>query len=379
MRKRKKERSLTDTRIYKKYNTYYYFSPTPLVNPLTGAKVKWHKLCDIAEGERKARQMRDEILAHNTQNSGDGDMPRHLTEYMSLELKKREKSRPDDEMKLKMFIKRNKDLMILNDVIASAFAEFNVADVLPVDIAQFIDQWDGRRMAQVYKSHLVKFFEFACRKGLRNDNPAREIKTETPEKRNVYITHEQFHAIRDALMSDEKGAIPSGGMIQCYVDLCYLLYQRTTEIRLLKFSDIKPEGIYFKPTKTEKSSGKDVIIPMTAEIEAVIERAKAAQKVQSTYVICTQTGQPYSASGLRSAWKRACERVGISGLNLKDIRSKAATDAALSGSSLEELATGMAHTDTATTKGYVRFRETPVSSVNISLPPKSNKKPSNTK
>ena len=112
---------------------------------------------------------------------------------------------------------------------------------------------------------------------------------------------------------------------------------------------------------------------MTPEIEAVIAKARSEQRVQSMYVICKpRGGQPYNATGLRTAWNRACARVGLSGLTLKDLRAKAATDANLAGNSLADLKTGMVHTNTGTTEGYVRVHETPVSSVFMTLPPRKN-------
>lgn len=371
-RRRKTHRNLTESRIYQKRNKYYLFSAEAIVNPDTNKKSKWHSLCNISEGEHKARLLAKRINDYNRQSGDEGNMPRLLRSWISDELNKREKKRPDDPMKIKMFESRNRDLISITEVIARTFAEFNVDQVIPVDVAQFLDRWEGRRMAQVYRNHLSKFFQWSCRKGFRMDNPAREIKTDMPPKRDIYITHEQFNAIRDALMVGNNGKENiTGVMMQCYMDLCYLLYQRTTDVRLLKFQEIKPEGIYIKPTKTDHSSGGDVLIPMTEGIETVLNRAKNAQKIQSAYVICTLKGRPYTASGLRSAWKRACSRVGIKGLTLKDLRSKAATDASLAGNSLKDLATGMVHTDTGTTKDYIRVHETPVSSVSLSLPPKS--------
>lgn len=371
-RRRSKNRGLTDSRIYQKYNRLYFYAPEPMVNPDTGKKTKWHNLCHVSEGEHHARVLARRIIDHNTQGCADGDMPRLLRDWMAAELQKREKDRPADPMLVKMFEKRNKDLLAINEVIARTFGEFNVNQVIPADVANFVDQWEGRRMAEVYRSHLSKFFQWACRRGYRADNPTREVTLEKPKKHDVYITHEQFYAIRDALLTGNNGKRnPSGMMMQCYVDLCYLLYQRTTDVRLLKINEITPDGIYVKPTKTDSTSGKDVLIPMTSAIEEVIARARAEQRIQSMYVICKpRTGKPYDATGLRTAWYRACARVGLKGLTLRDLRAKAATDAKLAGSTLDEIKTGLVHTSTGTTAGYIRVHDTPTSLVTMTLPPR---------
>ncbi len=53
---------------------------------------------------------------------------------------------------------RSNDLRVLTEVCAEGFQAFDTAQVAPSDIALFVDQWEGRRMAEVYRSHLSKFF-----------------------------------------------------------------------------------------------------------------------------------------------------------------------------------------------------------------------------
>lgn len=90
--------------------------------------------------------------------------------------------------------------------------------------------------------------------------------------------------------------------------------------------------------------------------------------MRSMYVIHTQHGQPYTAHGIGSAFERACERAKVSGVTLKDIRAKAATDANKMGYGLDDLQVALAHTEQSTTKVDVKTRETPVSRVELKLP-----------
>lgn len=370
-RKRENNKTLVNTRIYRKRQRYYFFSNTEIVNPKTGKLAKWHSLCNIKEGELKARNLANEIISYNSQAPSQGDMPRHLTSYIGSYLAKREKKRPTDKERIKMFEAGSRNYQTINNVIAKAFFEYDVADVEPVDIAQFLDRYETKkRMAQVYRSHLSSFFKYACRKGYRADNPVDNVTVDMPEKRKIYIVDDVFIQIREALLIDKKGKlIPTGDMMQCYVDLCYLMYQRLTEIRLLEKISIKPEGVKFQPTKTEHSSNADVIIQITEEIQATLDRAFALNP-ESKYVIYKKNGEPFTASGLRSAWNRACERVGISGLTLKDLRPKSLTDASNAGFKIEQISIGAAHTDKETTKGYIKIKPTPISEVNLKLPKK---------
>ena len=69
--------------------------------------------------------------------------------------------------------------------------------------------------------------------------------------------------------------VPTGPMMQCFIDLCYLTAQRSTEIRNLRWTadPRDPDGcswvdraagvIHFRPSKTEDSSGVSVDFKIT--------------------------------------------------------------------------------------------------------------------
>lgn len=371
-RRRKTHRGLTNTRIYPKNKRYYLFSPSAIENPNTGKVAKWHSLCPIDKGEDEARTLAKAIIEYNKPQDYTGDLPIWLEKYCLATLKRREKDRPREAARVAIFEANNKEIRRICNTIKTQFTEFDVDQVLPVDVATFVDQWEGQRMAQIYLSRLSDFFAWCARKGLRSDNPCREVKVEKPVKRTRYITDQEYYCIYDALLKDVNGkTVPSGAMVQCYVDLCYLLYQRTTEIRLLKWSDVKDDGIYFKPTKTENSSGAKVFVPISPAVKDVLDRAKAIGKIKSMYVIHTMHGMPYQSSGLRTAWDRACKRAGIVDATLKDLRAKALTDAKKAGYQIEQLRIAAAHSDTNMTNEYIKRRETPVSEVILNLPARS--------
>lgn len=374
MRKRETRRELSNSRIYQKRNRFYLFSKDEIENPITGKLAKWHSLCHISEGELQARIKANEIIKHNTTAFTKGDLPAHMEIYRKKILAKRKEDKPKDPQRAILWDKATKEITRQCVKIAEAFQDFDVHQVLPVDIAEYVDQWEGKRMAQVWHSRLSDFFSWTCRKGLRSENPCREVKVEKPKAKKTYITHAQFHAIRKAAMTGKDGkATMSGGMVQCYIDLCYLMYQRTTEIRLLKWSQVDDESgvIHFTPTKTERSSGASVDIPITPEVRTVLERARSIGTIKSMYVIHTHNGKPYSAWGIGSAWNRARERAGIDVGTLRDLRAKALTDAKENGYSMKQLQVAGAHTDQQMTAEYIRHRVPEKSQVVMKLPPEN--------
>jgi hypothetical protein len=145
-------------------------------------------------------------------------------------------------------------------------------------------------------------------------------------------------------------------MHQCYHDLSFLIYQRTTDVRKLKRSQINNGVIHFTPTKTEHSNGSEVDIPITPEIQAVIDRAAETSKgwkIVCPYVIHTRQGSSYTRSGIYSEYRRAdADIVGkdengrqrpLLGLNPKALRPYAVTTATKQGFKIEQLQVGLAY------------------------------------
>ena len=254
--------------------------------------------------------------------------------------------------------------------IADSFADFDVELVQKKDCIAFLEDRckPGSRIMQAYKSRLLSFFRWCADRGYRTDNPATDIRLKGPPKNNRYPTDAEYHAIRDALLTGNDGRpTPSGPMIQCFMDLCYLTMQRTTEIRLLKWSQDKGDHLDFRPSKTLHSTGQSVSIPITVQIRACLERARAIGTVKGMYVIHQRDGAPYNRSGILSAWTRACLRAGVDGVTTRHLRPKAATDAKRYHS-MGEIQIALAHSSGNTTEGYIKQFETPVSSVLLEIP-----------
>lgn len=77
------------------------------------------------------------------------------------------------------------------------------------------------------------------------------------------------------------------------------------------------------------------------------------------------------------SFKRACDRAGVAGVTLKDIRAKAATDAKERGYKDTQIQIALAHTDLESTEHYIRRRQLPVSEGTMELPKKILANPAN--
>ncbi|KVX62436.1 integrase [Burkholderia stagnalis] len=373
--RRRKRSSGLPSRVYIRSGSHYWARPDG----------RWINLSRVSEGEVRMLHRLAEEKRRFEPKIGIGNVPKLVGEYM-------------DTHKMKYADTFRDEWVRRGDAVVYYFRDWNIERIDAGDVEDFLTRnWpDKLPMQRGMKAWLSKFFNWIVRrKNLVQVNPCREVLVKKPPVRDVYIPDRHFLAIRAALMTyrytkDEGtpkaktivGKVPTGPMMQCFVDLCYLTCQRSTEIRLLRWDQIDREAgvIHFVPTKTEDSSGQAVDWPLTPDIEAVLARAKLLDPAfGQTYVIRDKKGNPKTDQACRDAWDGAIERVAkfdssIAGkpYTIKDIRAKALTDAKRAGYDIEFLRIAAAHTDTSTTETYFKDRETPVSKVIMHLPtPKS--------
>ncbi|MFJ2995607.1 phage integrase central domain-containing protein [Pandoraea sp. NPDC087047] len=169
----------------------------------------------------------------------------------------------------------------------NALRNVNVSEIDATVVMQVLKHWrDKLHMQRVMRAFLSGFFRWCIEEGQMKTNPCHELRgwLKRPKPSAVYIPDDHFSAIRGALVSYSymrsgkkvTGKVNSGPMMQCFVDLCYLTAQRSTEIRLLKWSqvDFAAGVIHFIPSKTEDSSGIAVDVTITPEIREVLKRVQ---------------------------------------------------------------------------------------------------------
>lgn len=246
------------------------------------------------------------------------------------------------------------------DVFAEEFDRFNVADITAPDIRGAIRDLFPKapHAARHFRSRVYSFFTWAITEaGLCAINPVREIVLPKPRAKKTQWTDSLFWSVHDQL----------DAMHQCYHLLSFLLYQRTTDIRHLKKTDVQPPLIRFAPSKVAKLSGAEIDIVITPAIQSVLDRAAAIGrdwKVSSPYVIHTRQGTAYTASGIRSAYRR------VDAPSPKSLLPYAMQHAKRKGATVEQLKVGRGHTTIATTEGYLATHDVPVSEVLQQLPPR---------
>ena len=367
-RSRKSNKGLP-RRVYLRHGAYYFFAPEAMRDPKTGAMKKWIQLAHAHEGEAAMLTALAALL--QDKKSITGTMPYACAEFRVAKLKK---YTPDVQAQYTQYL----------EVIADDFEEFHINQVTTKDCADFLRNKfrDKPNTARKYAALMRKLFKFVISElGLRQDNPIDQLDLGDyeVERRTVLPTHEHVRLIREHGMyskprKDTGKRLPtaSGPMFCCLIDMSYLCWQRAIDVRTLKESQIEDGRIRFKPSKTEKTSGKTVDILITPQIQAVIDQARAIKKkyeIISPYLFPTQKGMPYTKSGLFSMWDRARERAGITeSVWFKDLRALGATDAAKAGRHITEIQTRLAHTSSKTSEIYIKESVPETSGIDLKLP-----------
>lgn len=337
-------------RVYVKAGRYYYVQDLEERGNNGKPKKKWHRLTKVSEGEAMLMQ----ALANFMQEpETTGNMVKLLNEFKRYHLPSLVPSSREEYERV-------------YDAIGKAFIDFNVNEVLPGDILEYLSQYNDRLSQRRHiKARLSTFFSWCVLHDHCSVNPCREIKLKAPPKRKGKMTDAAYWAIRQYLP-------PIG---QCFLDLCYLTAQRPTEIRLLRESQIANNRITFTPTKTEKSSGASVVFIITPEMQDVIDRARTLARVKSlpgsnAFLIQTSGGTAFTKTGLNSMWRRAREKAEYTEVTTKDIRPYALSTMEQAGYSPREIQNAAAHSDFSTTEHYLNQHRESVSNVRILLPKK---------
>lgn len=179
---------------------------------------------------------------------------------------------------------------------------------------------------------LRELMRFSEEKGYRESgaNPVDAIRTASVKARNRYITDSELRRIKVAALRSggqrAKQINPAGRMICAILDMAYLTGQRIGDVLALPWANVGRDGVLFRPSKVEDSTGAQVLIEWTPRLRELIARIKAEKNVGLTYVFTGPDGGAYSYEALKSAWRRALTRAGVKDAHIHDLRAKALTD-----------------------------------------------------
>lgn len=244
--------------------------------------------------------------------------------------------------------------------IRATFGALGLMDIKPRHVYQYVDKSEGktgaRRQMEVLSHALTKAVEW----GLIDRHPFKgEVRLTGEKSRTRYI--EDWEII-ECLSLDSKRKAGSVLAVQAYIRIALLTGMRRGDLLRLTMSDLQEDGIHVTPRKTERTTGKSLIIAWSEELRSAVASAKAARPVKlAPYLFCNRDGKCYfneetgRAGGWESMWRGFIGRV-MQETEVKDrftehdLRAKCASDA----QSLEHARTLLSHADSRLTERVYR-------------------------
>lgn len=250
-------------------------------------------------------------------------------------------------------------------VISDRLEAFDIDQVAPRDVLDFLSLFAGKPTARrAYKARLSSFFAWCVIYRDLKVSPTQQIRLPGPPKREAKWDEKKFHQMRNAMSERDRA----------FMDLLFLTWQRPTEIRLLRESQITDTHITFRPTKTRHSTGLAVTIDITPQIRAALDTARRLRKVRplkdaDAYLFPAAGGrEPLTKTGLHTILRRARAKAGMESGTWKDMRPYALGTLLRSGYSKEQIQRAATHALITTTESYVQRYDAPEAGVELVLP-----------
>ena len=112
--------------------------------------------------------------------------------------------------------------------------------------------------------------------------------------------------------------------------------QRQGDLLRLTWSAYDGKNITLRQSKTRARVSIPIGAPLKAALDATLKR--------SPVILLSTDGKPWTESGFRSSWKKACKKAGVVGVTFNDLRGTAVTRLAIAGCTEAEIVTITGHT-----------------------------------
>jgi integrase len=198
------------------------------------------------------------------------------------------------------------------------FGEALEGDAKRIELLQVLQR--GNRFCQI----LGQCFKLAIERKYLSSAPLVKRLSEVGNERKGFFTEAEIRSVIDHLPEYLKD----------FVLFAYITGMRRGEVQSLRWSDIHGDTITLRPENSKNSEART--IPLEGELEEVIERSKAARRVErkdgsvliSEYIFHLN-GRPIGE--FRKAWAMACKFANVPGRLFHDLRRCAARNLLASG------------------------------------------------
>ena len=268
-RKRTKNTWLPD-RVYRRSNGSYRY------NPKSGGSIK------IADADASRIEVLD---AYELVIGEDGTLNSLFALYRQ------------SERWLDLAPKTKKDYDGAWEQLKKGFGKLQVKNIKSHHVRKYMDLRTAKTRANRERILLKNILRYGIEYNWLENDPCAIVKPFKEKPRDKYVTDEEYKTMYDRVTP----------VLQVFMELAYICAARGQDIRSLKISDIKDDGLLVIQQKT----GKKQLKLWNARLKAAIDKALTIRKErlakcghESFYLIVTKTGGPYTANGFKANWQK---------------------------------------------------------------------------
>jgi len=191
----------------------------------------------------------------------------------------------------------------------------------------------------------------AVRWGYIDQNPAEGIEGFPENKRDRYITDQEFEDIKKIAAARRESKHLSDIM-----DALYLTSQRKERILRLKWSQISLEDRTIRFEQVSRTKKVPFLLWINEPLYRLLLRLRSersSMKVVGQYVFQKRDGSRLGS--IKTTWAKCCAKANVNDVKINDIRHKAITDMVEAGFSLETVGRVAGHTEPSTTQRYTHL------------------------
>jgi integrase len=143
---------------------------------------------------------------------------------------------------------------------------------------------------------------------------------------------------KDVIWSDEQVAAFAAKAprhLRQVMNLALWTGQRQGDLLTMRWAAYDGRHIRVRQSKTKANVSIPIHATLRAELDATSDRTGTILK--------TTDGTPWTSSGFRASWRKACAKAGVSGVTFHDLRGTAVVALALSGCTVPEIVSITGH------------------------------------
>jgi integrase len=209
---------------------------------------------------------------------------------------------------------------------------------------------------------LSKMFSLAVAWGWRADNPAKGIERFAEDRRERWLSVDELGALSRALAAHKDHRVSNA------IRLLILTGARRGEVLSATWDQFDlARGVWTKPSHHTKQK-KTEHVPLSGAARLLVSEMRTAavealgseeKLISAPYLFPGDAdGKPLQV--LKRAWNTICERAGLEGVRIHDLRHTYASHLVSGGHSLPLVGRLLGHTQAATTQRYAHLADDPL-------------------